>query len=461
MANIQKRKGSYKITVSAGRDMSGKQIRYYMTWTPPAEMTERQAEKEVQKIAADFERKIDGGFSSFENKTFAEYADYVLQLKAQSGVKPKTIERYKGLLKRINPAIGHIKVSKIRPAHLNLFYSDLLNSRICKNQSRAFAKADLMELVKKQGGTQKSALEKMGLSRTVFASAAKGNAITRETAEKIAAYLKISPKDLFEFVENHATITPATAADHHRLISTILAQAEKEMIVPYNAAAKATPPKPKRKEASTFQPDEVVHILEELEQEPLKWKTIVHLLVVTGCRRGEIAGLKWDKIDWEHNLLKIDMSLLYSASKGIYEAPTKTGNVRFIKIPVETMSLLAEYRRWFNDLKMQNLDKWEDRGFLFVNSSGKPMHPDGITIWLSRFSVRHNIPDLHPHKLRHTMASMLYFERQDSVTISKRLGHSKVSTTTDIYSHLIAQADERASECIANAVLRPSNKKTG
>jgi len=56
------------------------------------------------------------------------------------------------------------------------------------------------------------------------------------------------------------------------------------------------------------------------------------------------------------------------------------------------------------------------------------------------------------------MASLLYFNGVDGIAISKRLGHAKVSTTTDIYSHIIKQADEQAAESIADAILRPSQK---
>ena len=57
------------------------------------------------------------------------------------------------------------------------------------------------------------------------------------------------------------------------------------------------------------------------------------------------------------------------------------------------------------------------------------------------------------------MASILISEGKDVVAVSKHLGHAKVSTTTDIYSHIIRQADEQASECLADVMLRPAQKK--
>lgn len=89
------------------------------------------------------------------------------------------------------------------------------------------------------------------------------------------------------------------------MIGTILAQAEKEMIVPYNAASKATPPKPKKKIANHYQPEQVISILNKLEQEPLKWQLITQLLMVTGARRGEIVGLRWSKVDFSKKRILI------------------------------------------------------------------------------------------------------------------------------------------------------------
>ena len=82
------------------------------------------------------------------------------------------------------------------------------------------------------------------------------------------------------------------------------------------------------------------------------------------------------------------------------------------------------------------------------------MNPGNITQWLADFSKKYDLPPIHPHKLRHTMASLLISNGTDVLTVSKRLGHAQVSTTTDIYSHKIKEADERAAESIADVVLR-------
>jgi len=264
----------------------------------------------------------------------------------------------------------------------------------------------------------------------------------------------ITPDELRRIDDLISPLVQQGQSVHHRLISTVLTQAEKEMLVIYNAAHKATPPKLEQKEVQTFQPEEVQQIRDCLELEPIKWRTITHMLLITGCRRGEVMGLKWDAVDWQNNQVKIDRALLYASDKGIYESSTKTGETRFIKLPIEIMRLLKLYQTWYLEQKLKNGDQWQETGYIFVRDNGEPMHPDSITQWLGNFSRRHNLPPVYPHKFRHTMASLLYFNGVDSVTISKRLGHAKVSTTTDIYSHLIKQADEKAADCIADLVLR-------
>ena len=93
----------------------------------------------------------------------------------------------------------------------------------------------------------------------------------------------------------------------------------------------------------------------------------------------------------------------------------------------------------------------------FIIVSAKPvdaLNHDNATQWLSNFAKKYGLPPIHPHKFRHTMASLLIYNGTDTLTVSKRLGHAQVSTTTDIYSHAIKEADERAAESIADVILR-------
>lgn len=104
--------------------------------------------------------------------------------------------------------------------------------------------------------------------------------------------------------------------------------------------------------------------------------------------------------------------------------------------------------------------RWIQSDYVFTGEFGGPMAPDTLSGYLQRFEKKYKLPHIHAHKFRHSMASILYFSGADPVSISKRLGHAQVSTTQDMYAHLIRQAGTQSAEHIADAIFR-SDKKTG
>ena len=252
-----------------------------------------------------------------------------------------------------------------------------------------------------------------------------------------------------------SALSAKTILEHHRLISTVLDQAEREGLIPFSVASKATLPKVQKKEVNYFQPMEVQAIRDALENEPIKWKVLVHLLLITGARRGEVLGLKWDKVDFDGNRVHICNNVLYSPDVGIYEDSPKTATSnRYITLPLETMKLLRQYRAWQSGERLRLGEYFQNQDFVFCQDNGKPMHPDSVTDWLKKFSKRHGLPHINPHAFRHTMASMLYFNGVDSVSISKRLGHAQVSTTANIYAHVMEEADQRNADILADVFLK-------
>lgn len=409
MAHIFPRKNkqgkitSYTIRVFRGKDDNGKNLKpYTASFKPEKNWSEAKAEKEVQKFAVLFEEECKKGCIIENKQTFQNYAFYVLDLKVKNEqIKHKTLVLYRSLLERINYAIGHIKLTELRPQHLNEFYKMLAE--------------DGSNLITGKGLGTKTILE------------------------------------------------------HHRLIHTILEQANKEMLVPYNAAEKATPPKHKRKEARFIEIEDIKNILFYLQNESLKWQVTMNLLIYTGCRRGEIAGIKIQNIDFRKNIIYIRLNSLYSKEKGIYEDTLKTeSSIRAVSIPEKVMKLVkklaTENKR--NKLKLGN--KWTDTDYLLTQENGLPIHPDSITDYCTKFEKKYNklileqnkklkkkeqlklLPHINPHAFRHSQASVLYSEGVDPVTISKRLGHAAVSTTTDIYSHIMKKADEIAASKLDN-----------
>ena len=458
MATIEKITGktgvTYRISVSGGFDTAGKRIRHRMTYKPAPGMTERQIQKAVQRAAADFERSIEQGFALDNRQTFAEYADYVLDLKQRTGTKVRTLDCYRDMMVRINHAIGHIKLADLRPQHLNSFYKNLAEPGIRIGGGSAKAKIDMVAWLKNNKISRGKLAEKAGISATTVGVAVKGESIKEEKALAIAKAMGKKVDEVFRVEKNMEPLADKTILEHHRLISTILAQAEKEMLVPYNAAAKATPPQTTKKDPNYFQPETISAILEALESEPLKWRLITHLLIVTGCRRGEIMGLKWEKVDFENSRVKIDRALVSSKSKGVFEETTKTSDIRHLTLPRETMDLLRQHKREQLRLQLANGDRWIHTGYVFTQDNGDHMNPDSITGWLKDFSARHGLPHINPHAFRHTVASVLLANGTDIVTVSKQLGHASITTTENFYSHIIEENKAKAAECIADVLIR-------
>ena len=458
MAHIEKIKGkhgiSFRFIVSGGFDTNGKRITYKKTWKPPAGLTPKQAEKAATREAVLYEQSIQQGYSLDNKQTFSQYAAYVLELKERTGAKSKTLDRYRELLHRIDAAIGHLKLADIRPQHLNALYKNLMEPGIRSGGGSAVAKIDFAQWLKTNKKTRAGIAQASGVAAATVSAAAMGKSIQESKARAIATAMGKKANEVFAITENEAPLSEKTVLAYHRLISIVLGQAEKEMLVPYSAAAKATPPKGDKKSPNYFQPETISAILEALEHEPLKWRLITHLMIVTGCRRGEIMGIKWEKIDFEHSRITIDRALVVSPSKGVYESTTKTGNVRYLVLPRETMQLLKQHKVEQLRLQIANGDRWRHTGYVFTQDNGDRMNPDSITAWLGAFSRRHNLPHINPHAFRHTVASVLLANGTDIVTVAAQLGHASASTTENFYAHIIEENKARASECIADVLLR-------
>lgn len=438
------------------RQRAGRQLK---PWTTTFEVlptwTEKSARKRAEAFAATFEKDCREGITLNDRQTFQSYCDYVLELKESRGAKHSTIVRYRELTTRIYPAIGHIKLKDLRADHLNALYTALGKEEGGVESTYATAKTDLAALLKEKSLTRIGLAAAANLPIGRIYDTVKGTRVSVEAAKAISGALGISLEKSFHIEKSARTLSAKTVIEYHRLISTVLNQAEKEGRVPYNVAARATLPKVQKREVNYFQPEQIAAIREALELEPLKWKALVHLLLITGARRGEILGLKWDKVDMEGNRIYICNNILYSADRGIYEDTPKTAtSKRSITLPAETMQLLRQYKEWQEEEKLRLEGYYQEQGFVFSQDNGKPMHPDSVTDWLSKFSKRHGLPHINPHAFRHTMASMLYFHGVDSVSISKRLGHAQVSTTANIYAHVMEKSDQRNADILADVFLK-------
>ncbi|MBQ8921499.1 MAG: site-specific integrase [Oscillospiraceae bacterium] len=354
-----------------------------------------------------------------------------------------------------------MKICDIRPQHLNKLYQELSQEGI-RNNTKAVMREeiDLKALIKSFGHSNAERFVKEnGMSLTTYRAMMHHEPVRLKTAQKMADALSIDMKKLFEIQEDMRPLSPKTVLEHHRLIHLILRQAEKELLIPFNPADRATPPKATRAKVQYFEKEQVAAILDAADQEPLKWKTVIHLLIATGGRRSEVLGLTWEHVDFVFNRVQIIQTVGYEKGYGTFVDKTKNEtSERWIKLPPETMELLKEYRdTYYESLKEAAGNSWEGEGFLFVQDSGKHlgkvMHPDSITGYCNRFSDKYNLPHINPHAFRHTQASLLLFAGLDIITVSRHLGHAKPSTTTDLYAHVLQEAESRVADAMGSILF--------
>lgn len=455
MASITKIEGkrgtSYKIVVAAGRDMYGKQIRHTMTWKPTADMTAREAKRELQRAAMEFEQDILEGYHPDSKATFAEYAAYCYDLRKQRGDKPQTLERVHRMTERINEHIGHMKLQDIKPYTLNELYKKFAEPGACKWQCFAVPVVDFNGL--SEGWTKKAFAVKCGVSAACMRRVCNGQQIKIQNARVIEKSLNRS--GLFKITNESMPLAPSTIRDYHGIISTVLQQAYRDMIIKDNPANRAILPRKKRvRQVDALQPDELRATVEALEAEPLQFRTLVTFMICTGCRRGETIALTWDKIDYVKKEVVIDRSMMYSPATGVKSGPTKTNNSRRISLPPQLIDILRQHWREQARERLKLGDLWSNNDLVFPRWNGQPMNPGAVNLDLDKFCKRHGLPHINPHRFRHSAASILLSNGVDVLTVANMLGHSDASTTLDIYAHEIEQARHKTADCISSEILQ-------
>lgn len=254
-------------------------------------------------------------------------------------------------------------------------------------------------------------------------------------------------------LKNGRPLSRKTAVHHLSFISDVFSYAVKMEMLTDNPCKRVTVPKGEKKEKDIYTLEEVAQLFQLLETAPLKYRTFFTLAIYSGFRRGEMLGLEWKEVDWEHNVISVRRTSNYTASKGIYTDTTKTKKSQCsLKFPQSVMDLLREYKAEQDEERIKLGTKWQDYDRLFVKWDGRPMNNNTPYFWLKEFCEENNFRFCDIHSLRHFYASALINEGVDAATVSGALGHSTITTTTSIYCHVFNQAQARAGDAIASVL---------
>lgn len=450
MATVEKRGKSYRITVAAGIDLNGKQIRHRLLWTPDEKLTPRQVEKELNRQVVRFEEQVKTGSIAAEgNIRFADFAERYMTDYGRPNLKPTTLSNYQRNLVRINQAIGHIHLKDLTTFHINSFYRNLQEDGI-RSREIATCKVNLQELIGTQRGAMTAFEKRSGVSRATAKCAIDGKPINRASADAIAVALGTKTDKLFDVTKHGEPLAPATIRSYHRTISSILEKAVKWNCIPMNPAEGAELPSMTGHKARYLDEPDARKMLQLLQAEPIKWRAPITFDLLSGLRRAELLGLRWQDVDLDTGVIHIVQTSNYVSGTGVYVSTPKTEDSdRYLKVSRTAILMLLEYKAWQDDMRAKVGDAWEgtagdDR--IFTNEVGRPMFPTSLTQWMGKFIKRSGLPPACVHSLRHTYASLLIAEGTPLVVVSSNLGHAQVSTTSDIYSHVVASAEAKAAQ---------------
>ncbi len=445
MATITKQGKGYKITVSQGYDYNGKRIRQYMTWIPEPGMSERQIKKELDRQVVLFEEKVLSGTTANGNMRFADFAEKFMREYAQLYLKPKTVATYTENLQRINQAIGRIRLCDLRTGPINSFYQNLQEKGV-RSRTTGVCKIDLKERIGVQRGALTAFARKAGVSRATVKQALEGQPISQESADAIAQAVGMKTSRAFTLTTHADPLAPASVISYHRTLSSVLSHAVKWGYIAVNPADAAEKPSLGPHEAAYLEEGDARRLLELLQGEPIRWRALITFDLMSGLRRGELLGLRWQDVDLDEHTVTIRQTSNYLPGKGVYVSTPKTAtSARPLLLSTAAMTMLLEYKAWQDAQHEQMGDTWEDEdGRVFTTDTGSPLFPDSVTQWFSGFIARSGMPKVTVHSLRHTYASLMIADGVPLVVVSRQLGHAQASTTANIYAHAIASAQAKA-----------------
>ncbi|MCL6573905.1 MAG: site-specific integrase [Bacillus sp. (in: Bacteria)] len=242
------------------------------------------------------------------------------------------------------------------------------------------------------------------------------------------------------------SLSSSTIANCYRAFDNILSRATEWKLIKENPASSVKHPKVKMKKSEVYSKEDITELLSLLEKYPFHWRVLVLLAISTGAREGEIAALEWKHIDFEKSTVLIEQSITDATGEGVKVKSTKNEKYRVVSLPGPLLQMLRKLKFQRTNEKSQIDDRWEweYNFFIFSNEFGKPIRPDSISQWWRRLIKKSKIKKIRFHDLRHTSATLLINEGVHAKVISERLGHADISTTMNIYGHVLSEADQAA-----------------
>ena len=435
---------SYLVRVYNGRTQDDKVITRCKTVTPPAGMGKKIAEKWVQEQAVLFEQQVTNGLVLDSDMLLDDLIDRWFEEYANKQLKAKTLYDYRRMRGRISAGLGHLKVSKIKPAHVMAFYNNLEEKGVRRDSTYTATKA-LLKLLPR--GTRGELAKQAGIGQDTMRMVYAGKNVRRKTAEKVSAAVGLAfSKAFVEHTKKDGKLNNNSVIRYQAMLSSIFKKGVQWGLINENPCSRAEHPKAEEIDVRVLTEEEIPKLLDALLDAPPQYSVITQLALLLGARRGEICALRWSDIDFEKGTLSIKRTVQSIPGIGlVFNTPKTRRGKRCLRIGADCVELLQEYRRyqkaerfrigsaWVRKVTLEN-GKVADNDMLFTKWNDEPMDPDIISSWFPKFLEAHNLPDVNFHSLRHSNASILIAAHVPITTVSGRLGHAQTSTTLNYYA---------------------------
>lgn len=297
------------------------------------------------------------------------------------------------------------------------------------------------------------------LEVTTYASYAKAikNRIAPYYYEKQIKLKDLIPKDIQDYYQyglNVEKVSANTVIHRHANIRKALQYALRTGLIDYNPADRVERPRKEKYHAAIYNDQELDTLFKIVKGKKIELAIILGAFY--GLRRSEVVGLKWDAIDFERKTLTIKHTVTEVTLDGkvlvVDKERTKT------KASHRTLPLVAPFEELLYRMKADQernrklcggvyCTKYLD--FIYVDELGERIKPNYITQHFSIVIKNNGLKKIRFHDLRHSCASLLYANGVSLKEIQEWLGHSDISTTSNIYTHL----DYSTKISSANAIL--------
>lgn len=268
---------------------------------------------------------------------------------------------------------------------------------------------------------------------------------------------KLTPFDLQRFYANRLAYGLSSTSVHHLhvMLHRVLKQAERWSMISRNVASMVDAPRRTFPEITTWNLEQVNHFFTVADQHDLA--ALWRLALLTGMRRGELLGLKWEDIDLERGVLAVRRTM--SRGKGgqweLGQPKTAAGR-RSIALPASCVTVLRKHRVNQNVQRLRLGGIWQDCGFVFTNRSGGSLHVNSLGAAFKSVTATSKLPIIRFHDLRHTSATLLLAQGVHPKIVQERLGHADISMTLNRYSHVTPDMQRSAADTLDAAFTKVS-----